>query len=136
MLDAVATIILAGMMLIPGINLLVGIVAGGASFGVSGGFAGAAIAVLITLAENQLIDRRRVGNPRPSAEFISYPNPSLWRPVPAFETNEAISAALRKLAARSGYVGTVQDALASSDEVRGLRKSPRLMFWRLRLYLR
>ena len=34
MLDAVATIILAGMMLIPEINLLVGIVAGGASFGV------------------------------------------------------------------------------------------------------
>jgi len=113
MLDAVATIILAGMMLIPGINLLVGIVAGGASFGVSGGFAGAAIAVLITLAENQLIDRRRVGNPRPSAEIISFPDPSRWRPVPAFEANEAISVALRKLAARSGYAGTVQDALAS-----------------------
>ena len=113
MLDAVATIILAGMMLIPGINLLVGIVAGSAVFGVSGGFAGAAIAVLITLAENQLIDRRRVGNPRPSAEIISFPDPSRWRPVPAFEANEAISVALRKLAARSGYAGTVQDALAS-----------------------
>ena len=112
MLDAVATIILAGMMLISGINLLVGIVAGGASFGVSGGFAGAAIAVLITLAENQLIDSRRVeSTPRPSAEIISFPDPSRWRPVPAFEANEAISVALRKLAARSGYVGTVQDAL-------------------------
>jgi hypothetical protein len=112
MLDAVATIILAGMMLIPGINLLVGIVAGGASFGVSGGFAGTAIAVLITLAENQLIDRRVGSTPRPSAEIISFPDPSRW-PVPAFEANEAISVALRKLAARSGYVGTVQDALAS-----------------------
>jgi hypothetical protein len=111
MLDAVATIILVGMMLIPGINLLVGIVAGGASFGVSGGFAGTAIAVLITLAENQLIDRR-VGSPRLSAEIISFPDPSRW-PVPAFEANEAISVALRKLATRSGYVGTVQDALAS-----------------------
>ena len=111
MLDAVATIILAGMMLIPGINLLVGIVAGGASFGVSGGFAGAALAVLITLAENQLIDRLPIGSsPRSSAEIISFPNPSLWRPVPAFEANEAISAALRKLAARSGYT---EDALAS-----------------------
>ena len=112
MLDAVATIILAGMMLIPGINLLVGIVAGGASFGVSGGFAGAAVAVLVTLAENQLIDRRRVGSPRLPAEIISFPDPSRWRPVPAFEANEAISVALRKLAARSGYVGMVQDAFA------------------------
>src|SRR6476659_9609851 len=75
MLDAVAIIILAGMMLIPGINLLVGIVAGGASFGVSGGFAGTAIAVLITLAENQLIDRRVGSTPRPSAEIISFPDP-------------------------------------------------------------
>ena len=113
MLDTVATIILAGMMLIPGINLLVGIVAGGASFGVLGGFAGAAIAALITLAENQLIDRRVGSTPRPSAKIISFPNPSLWRPVPAFEANEEISVALRKLAASSGYLGTVQHALAS-----------------------
>ena len=115
MLDAVATIILAGMMLIPGINLLVGIVAGSAVFGVSGGFAGAAIAVLISFAENRLIDGRRVGNPRPSAEIISFPDPSCWRPVPAFEANEAISVALRKLAAMAGsdYAGPIQDALAS-----------------------
>jgi hypothetical protein len=111
MLDAVATIILAGMMFIPIINIVVGIVVGGAVFGVSGGFAGASIAVLITLAENQLIDRLRVG--RPSAEIISFPDPSRWRPVPAFEANQAISAALSKLAARSGYAGTVQDALTS-----------------------
>lgn len=39
MLDAIAITVLAVMMLIPGVNLLVGIVAGGASFGVSGAFA-------------------------------------------------------------------------------------------------
>jgi hypothetical protein len=116
LLNAIAIIILAGMMLIPGINLLVGIVAGGASFGVSGGFAGAAIAVLITLSENQLIDRRRVGSsPRPSAEMILFPDPSRWRPLPAFEANEAISVAMRKLAAKagSGYAGAIQGPLAS-----------------------
>ena len=50
MLDAVATIILAGMMFIPIINLVVGVIAGTCLFGVAGGFAGAAIAVLITIA--------------------------------------------------------------------------------------
>ena len=50
MLDAVATIILAGMMFIPIINLVVGTIAGTCLFGAAGGFAGAAIAVLITIA--------------------------------------------------------------------------------------
>jgi len=50
MLDAVATIMLAGMMFIPIINLVVGTIAGTCLFGVAGGFAGAALAVLITIA--------------------------------------------------------------------------------------
>jgi ABC-type branched-subunit amino acid transport system permease subunit len=117
MLNAIAIIVLAGMMLIPGINLLVGIVAGGASFGVSGAFAGGAIAVLITLAEKWLSDGRRMGptQPRPTAEIFSFPEPSLWQPVPAFDENVTIAAALRKLAADAGpgYAGAVQHALAS-----------------------
>jgi hypothetical protein len=47
---AIATVILAGMMFIPIINLVVGIVVGSGLFGVAGGFAGAAFAVLITIA--------------------------------------------------------------------------------------
>jgi hypothetical protein len=50
MLDAIATVILAGMMFIPIINLVVGTIAGTCLFGVAGGFAGAALAVLITIA--------------------------------------------------------------------------------------
>ena len=50
MLDAVATIVLAGMMFLPIINLVVGTVAGTCLFGVAGGFAGAALAFLITIA--------------------------------------------------------------------------------------
>jgi hypothetical protein len=54
MLDAVATIILAGMMFIPIINLVVGIIAGACMFGFSGGIAGAALAFLITIAQKQI----------------------------------------------------------------------------------
>jgi hypothetical protein len=50
MLDAISTVILAGMMFIPIINLVVGIIVGTGLFGVAGGFAGAALAVLITIA--------------------------------------------------------------------------------------
>jgi hypothetical protein len=49
-LNAIAIVILAGMMFIPIINLIVGIIAGAALFGVAGSFAGAALAVLTTLA--------------------------------------------------------------------------------------
>ena len=54
MLDAIATIILAGMMFIPIINLVVGIIAGACMFGFSGGIAGAALAFLITIAQKQM----------------------------------------------------------------------------------
>ena len=50
MLDAVATIILAGMMFIPIINLVVGVIAGACMFGFSGGIGGAALAFVITIA--------------------------------------------------------------------------------------
>ena len=49
MLNAIATIILVGMMFIPIINLVVGTVAGACLFGLVGGFAGAALAALITI---------------------------------------------------------------------------------------
>ena len=114
MLDAIAIIILAGMMLIPGINLLVGIVAGGASFGVSGAFAGAALAVLITLGEKWLSDGRRITQSTPTAAIISFPGASRW-PVPVFEEDPVISAALSKLAATVGsdFARSDQDALAA-----------------------
>ena len=50
MLNTIALIILAGMMFIPIINLVVGTVAGACLFGLVGGFAGAALAVLITIS--------------------------------------------------------------------------------------
>jgi hypothetical protein len=54
MLDAVATIILAGMMFIPIINLVVGVIAGACMFGFSGGIGGATLAFLITIAQKQV----------------------------------------------------------------------------------
>jgi hypothetical protein len=49
MLNAIAIVLLAGMMFIPIINLVVGTVAGTCLFGLVGGFAGAALAALITI---------------------------------------------------------------------------------------
>ena len=113
MADAIAIIILAGMMLIPGINLLVGVVAGGASLGVPGGFAGAALAVLITFAEKWLSDRHCLrAQARPSAQIVAISNHPHWRPIPNFESNDAISAALTKLASKD-YAVTDLTALAS-----------------------
>jgi hypothetical protein len=114
MADAIAIITLAGMMLIPGINVLVGIVAGGASFGVSGGFAGGAIAVLITFAEKWLSDRHPLGaaQANPSAQIIAISNRPYWRPVPDFESSEAISAALSKLASQMGTDSSVIEETA------------------------
>ena len=57
MLDAIALVILAGMMFIPIINVVVGIVAGAAMLGLAGGFAGGALAALITLAKYAQLPR-------------------------------------------------------------------------------
>jgi len=51
MLDAIATAIIAAMMLVPGLNVVVGIIAGGASLGPAGAFAGGSLGVLITFLE-------------------------------------------------------------------------------------
>jgi len=51
MLNAIAVVLLAGMMFIPIINFVVGIVSGAALFGVWGALGGAALAILITTGE-------------------------------------------------------------------------------------
>ena len=59
MLNVIALTILAGMMFIPFINVVVGIVAGAALSGVWGCLAGAALAVLITTGELVAVLRDR-----------------------------------------------------------------------------
>ena len=51
MLNAISIVVLAGMMFIPLINVVVGIVAGAAMLALPGGFVGAALAILITTGE-------------------------------------------------------------------------------------
>jgi hypothetical protein len=78
MLDAIATVILAGMMFIPIINLVVGIIVGTGLFGVAGGFAGAALAVLITIA----LFTRRVDEPAVAKHLVTQLEGIIlqWRP--------------------------------------------------------
>jgi LytS/YehU family sensor histidine kinase len=77
MSDAIATVILAGMMFVPIINLFVGIIVGASLFAYWGAAAGAAIAVLITIAQNQILDWRQVRSDRRehSAEVLDFPAP-------------------------------------------------------------
>ena len=73
MLDAVATIILAGMMFIPIINLVVGIIAGACMLGIPGGIGGAALAFLITIAQKQIPWRRPI-HLKLGARIIDFPS--------------------------------------------------------------
>ena len=110
MLDAIAIAILAGMMFVPIINIVVGIIVGAGLFGFSGACAGAAIAVLITLGDNRIRRAIQPTRAKPSAQILAFPggftsHRAPWPPAPAFEAllhvedadHDAISAALRNL---------------------------------------
>lgn len=58
LLDAIATVILAGMMLVPVLNILVGVIVGAGLAGIPGCLIGLAIAILVTAAEKFAADRR------------------------------------------------------------------------------
>jgi predicted PurR-regulated permease PerM len=73
MLDTIATVFLAGMMFVPLINLFVGIIVGAGLFGFWGAIAGAAIAILITIAQTKVKDFRSV---RPAREELSVKIPA------------------------------------------------------------
>jgi hypothetical protein len=57
LLDAIATVILAGLMLLPLLNVVVGGVAGAGLLGPLGGLAGILLAIAITALETWLADR-------------------------------------------------------------------------------
>jgi hypothetical protein len=58
LLDAIAIIILGGMMLIPVVNVFVGIIVGAGLAGLPGGLLGLALAIAVTAAEKLLGERR------------------------------------------------------------------------------
>jgi hypothetical protein len=71
--DIIATVLLAVLMLIPAVNVLVGVVAGGATFGVSGSLIGGSLGALITLAEVQFHSLRLPSVPA-LAEIVEFPS--------------------------------------------------------------
>jgi len=58
LLDAIASIVLAGMMLIPLANIFVGVIVGASLGGVPGALAGFVLAAAVIAAEKSLGDRR------------------------------------------------------------------------------
>jgi hypothetical protein len=68
--DAIAVIVLSGMMLVPLINLVVGLIVGAWLGGPAGVPAGLALAVLISLMEKRLGDRLGWFEPIPTAEGV------------------------------------------------------------------
>jgi hypothetical protein len=58
LLDAIATVILAGMMLIPLVNVFVGAIVGAGLVGTPGAAAGVLLALVVTVAEKLIGDWR------------------------------------------------------------------------------
>ena len=76
LLNAVATVVLSAMMLVPLVNVVVGAVVGGGVAGPLGTVAGTLFALLVTLAEKIIGDRRgwfRVRNTAVGAEPVRRP---------------------------------------------------------------
>ncbi len=65
LLDAIATVILAGMMLVPLVNVIVGGVLGAGLAGPLGGVVGILLAIAVTALETWLADVLGLRDPRP-----------------------------------------------------------------------
>jgi hypothetical protein len=79
--DAIAAIILAGMMLIPLVNIVVGIVVGAGLAGVSGALVGLALAAFIMATEKLIGDRRGWFVPSQVSAAVEEPRRRAARPT-------------------------------------------------------
>lgn len=79
MLDAIALIILAGMMLIPFVNVVVGIIVGAGVGGVIGAVAGLLLSVLVIAAEKLIGHRLGLFDPRRALAASALPQASAYR---------------------------------------------------------
>ncbi len=73
MFDAIALVILAGMMLIPFVNIVVGVIVGAGVGGMFGAVAGLSLAVLVMAAEKLIGHRLGLFDPRPERAATALP---------------------------------------------------------------
>ncbi|MEO8419840.1 MAG: hypothetical protein ABI457_01480 [Hyphomicrobium sp.] len=73
MFDAIALVILAGMMLIPFVNIVVGVIVGAGVGGMFGAVAGLSLAVLVMAAEKLIGHRLGLFDPRPERVATALP---------------------------------------------------------------
>ena len=76
MFDAIALVILSGMMLIPFINILVGVIVGAGLGGVFGAVGGLSLAILVIAAEKLIGARLGLFDPRPELAATALPQAS------------------------------------------------------------
>ena len=79
MFDAIALVILTGMMLIPFVNILVGVIVGAGLGGVFGAVGGLSLAILVIAAEKLIGARLGLFDPRPELAATALPQVSAHR---------------------------------------------------------
>jgi hypothetical protein len=78
MFDAIALVILAGMMLIPFVNVVVGVIFGAGMGGVFGAVAGLLVSVLVIAAEKLIGHRLGLFDPRPALAASALPQANAY----------------------------------------------------------
>jgi hypothetical protein len=78
MFDAIALVILAGMMLIPFVNIVVGVIVGAGVGGVFGAVAGMLLSVLVIAAEKLIGHRLGLLDPRPALAASALPQANAY----------------------------------------------------------
>jgi len=79
MFDAIALVILAGMMLIPFVNIVVGIIVGAGVGGIFGAVAGLLLSVLVIAAEKLIGHRLGLFDRRPALAASAFPQANAYR---------------------------------------------------------
>jgi hypothetical protein len=78
MFDAIALVILAGMMLIPFVNIVVGVIVGAGVGGIFGAVAGLVLSVLVIAAEKHIGHRLGLFDPRPALAASALPQATAY----------------------------------------------------------
>jgi hypothetical protein len=113
--DAIATVILAGLMLVPIVNVIVGGVVGGGLAGPLGGAFGILLAIAVTALETWIADRLGLRDLR--QEIVEAPGPVADEAVAAIERTIKTGPPLPRRQSHSGRTANAMRHAASSKKL-------------------